>query len=97
MSDATENNEGIVTFENSLDITVVATYLEKLTEMLEKHKSIVLNGGELERVDGAGLQLLLAFFNESKTLNISVKWQECSEVLKKSAHLSGLTGTLEIT
>ncbi len=97
MSDATENDEGLVTFEESLDITVVAMYLEKLTDMLTKHKSIILNGSQLERVDGAGLQLLLAIFNESKTLNIPVQWQECSEVLKKNAHLSGLTGTLEIT
>ncbi len=96
MNETAENTEGLITFDDTLDITMAATYHEKLTEMLNKYKSIALNGGEIDRIDGAGLQMLAAFFIAAKSLNISVKWQACSDILKKSADLSGLTGSLRI-
>ena len=62
MSESAENTEGLVSFDDTLDITMAAIYFEKLTEMLNQYKSIVLNGAAIERIDGAGLQLLAAFF-----------------------------------
>lgn len=96
MSDAAQQTEGLVTFDDTLDITMAATYFEKLAELLNQHKSIVLNGESIERIDGSGLQLLVAFFKAAESLHVSVHWQGCSEVLKKSAELSGLTGSLAI-
>lgn len=96
MSESAENTEGLVSFDDTLDITMAAIYFEKLTEMLNQHKSIVLNGEGIERIDGAGLQLLVAFFKAAESLHVTIKWQACSEILKKSAELSGLAGILEI-
>ncbi len=96
MTETAENTEGLIAFDDILDITMAASYHEKLTEMLNQHKVITLDGGEIERIDGAGLQMLIAFFKAARSLNISVKWQACSDSLKKSADLSGLTGSLEI-
>ncbi|MCW8932550.1 MAG: STAS domain-containing protein [Gammaproteobacteria bacterium] len=96
MSEPAENTEGLVTFDDTLDITMAATYFEKLTEMLNQHKSIVLDGEGIERIDGAGLQLLVGFFKAAESLHVTIKWQACSDVLKKSAKLSGLTVCLEI-
>ncbi len=96
MSESAENTEGLVSFDDTLDITMAAIYFEKLTEMLNQHKSIVLNGEGIERIDGAGLQLLVAFFKAAESLHVTIKWQACSEILKKSAKLSGLAGILEI-
>lgn len=91
-----ENNNGLITFDDTLDITMVASYLERLSQLLNEQKSIVLNGENIERIDGAGLQLLVAFFKSAESLHIPVQWQGCSEALKKSAKLSGLTGSLAI-
>lgn len=96
MSDTAENTEGLITFDDTLDITMAATYFEKLTDMLNQHKSIVLDGDGIERIDGAGLQLLLGFFQAAESLHVTIKWQACSDVLKKSAKLSGMTGSLAI-
>ena len=96
MSDTAQNTEGLITFDDTLDITMAATYFEKLTEMLDQHKSIVLDGDGIERIDGAGLQLLLGFFKAAESLHVTIKWQACSDILKKSAKLSGMTGSLAI-
>ncbi len=96
MSDTAENTEGLITFDDTLDITMAATYFEKFTEMLNQHKSIVLDGEGIERIDGAGLQLLLGFFKAAESLHVTIKWQMCSEVLIKSAKLSGLSNSLAI-
>ncbi len=96
MSEYAENTQGLVTFDDTLDITMVAAYFEKLTEMLTQYKLIVLNGGDIERIDGAGLQLLVAFFKAAESLQVTLKWQACSDIVKKSAEISGLTDSLEI-
>lgn len=96
MSESEANSEGLITFDDTLDITLAATYFEQLSQLLNQHKAIVINGENVERIDGAGLQLLAAFFKSAESLHISVQWQGCSETLKKSAELSGLTGSLAI-
>lgn len=100
MNDSAENTEGLITFEDTLDITLAATYYDQLSQLLNNKlvqtKSIVLNAENIERIDGAGLQLLVAFFQAAELLHITVQWQGCSEAVKKSAELSGLTGSLGI-
>ncbi|MDX2507152.1 MAG: STAS domain-containing protein [Gammaproteobacteria bacterium] len=100
MYESTENPEGDISFDDTLDITLAATYYEKLNhllnEKLTQKSAIVLNAGNIERIDGAGLQLLAAFCKAAELLHISIEWQGCSEAVKKSAELSGLTGSLKI-
>ncbi|MCU7835508.1 MAG: STAS domain-containing protein [gamma proteobacterium symbiont of Taylorina sp.] len=88
------DKEGLISFDDLLDITMVADRYEQLSQLLNEHKSILINAENIERIDGAGLQLLTAFFKEAKSLNISLEWQSCSEALKNSAKLSGLTENL---
>ena len=96
MSESLETAEGLITFDDTLDITLAATYYEQLGQLLNQHKSIALNAENIERIDGAGLQLLVAFFQAAEFLDISIQWQGCSDTLKKSAQLSGLSGSLGI-
>ncbi len=44
-----------------LDITVVAALKASLEEAVAAAQPVALNGERLQRVDGAGIQLLLAF------------------------------------
>ncbi len=91
-----KNEAGTVIFDNSLDITLVAGYFEQFSQLLNEQKSIILNGADIERVDGAGLQLLAAFFKSAEFLQISVQWQGASDTLKYGAKISGLTGVLAL-
>lgn len=96
MTESETAAEGTIIFDDSLDITLVAGYFEQFSQLLNEQKNIVLKGEHLERVDGAGLQLLAAFFKSAEFLQISVQWQGVSETLKSSAELSGLTGRLAL-
>ena len=96
MSESDTSNEGLISFDDTLDITLAASYYERLSQLLNEQKSITLDGTQIERIDGAGLQLLVAFFKSAESLHIPVQWQGCSEALKNSAKLSGLTGSLAI-
>ncbi len=91
-----QNDAGTVIFDDSLDITLVAGYFEQFSQLLNEQKSIILNGADIERVDGAGLQLLAAFFKSAELLQISVQWQGVSDSLKHGAEISGLTGVLAL-
>ncbi len=57
---------------------------------------VVLNGGEVERVDTAFLQLLMLFRRELETRGGSLKWHGVSEALAEGAALLGLTRILDL-
>ncbi len=96
MSEFEEITEGRIIFNDTLDITMAASYFERFSQLLNEQKTITLNGENIERVDGAGLQLLAALFKSAEFLQINITWQGCSDTLKRSAELSGLTGSLAI-
>jgi ABC-type transporter Mla MlaB component len=96
MSDSKENAEGLFELDDCMDITVAAMTYERMNDLLNHHKAIKLDGTKIERIDGAGLQLLVAFFKTAETLHISIEWQGYSNLLKKSANLLGLTGELAL-
>lgn len=100
MSESMDITKGMITFDDTLDITLATIYYEQLSQLLNEKltqkKDIILNAGNIERIDGAGLQLLVAFFQAAELMHIRVQWQGCSEAVKKSVKLSGLTGFLRI-
>ncbi len=91
-----KNEAETIIFDDALDITLVTSYFEQFCQLLNEQKAIVLNGEKIERIDGAGLQLLAAFFKSAGFLQINVHWQGISEPLKRSAEISGLTGILAL-
>ncbi len=91
-----KSDTGTVIFDDSLDITLVAGYFEKFSQLLNEQKTIILNGADIERVDGAGLQLLAAFFKSAEFLQITIQWQGVSDTLRHGAEISGLAGVLAL-
>lgn len=57
---------------------------------------VVLNGGEVERVDTAFLQLLMLFRRELETRGSSLRWHGASDALVEGAGLLGLTRILDL-
>ncbi len=94
MSQDDESSQGSIIFDDTLDITMASSYFEQLGQMLNEYKIIILDGTQIERVDGSGLQLLYAFFKNAEALQITVQWKAYSDSLNKSAALSGMSDCL---
>jgi anti-anti-sigma regulatory factor len=77
-----------------MDIAAVAELKLQLTDALSCADSVTLQGGQIEHVDGSSLQLLLAFFQETRLRGLAVSWLSPSDELQASAQLLGLAESL---
>jgi len=57
---------------------------------------VVLDGGEVAKVDAAGLQALAAALVTLRTAGVQWRWQTASGTLSSAAALAGLDATLKI-
>ncbi|WP_177420302.1 STAS domain-containing protein [endosymbiont of Lamellibrachia barhami] len=89
--------ENVVTLGESLTIQDVAGMLETLRRLLELGGTVTLNAGELDQVDGAGIQLLCTFVKEAVNQHIEVKWVATAEKLQSAAELLGLAEVLNLS
>jgi len=55
-----------------------------------------LDGSAVQRIDTAGLQLLVAFLHERRTANLPVEWQSVSAELSDAASLVGAMSVLHL-
>ena len=90
----TDNTE--VIFDETMDITMVLTYHEKLNELLNNKKKIHFNAEKVNRIDGAGIQLLVAFFIAAEKLNLDIAWTGVSEEFEKNVKILGLSEQIGI-
>ncbi|MFK5986639.1 MAG: STAS domain-containing protein [Pseudomonadota bacterium] len=94
MSDNQQTSK--INFEEVLDITMVFQYHEQLNQLLNEKKKICLNAENIERVDGAGLQLIVAFILSAEKLNLQISWSGVSQAFKDSAKILGVTENLKL-
>lgn len=90
-ADSKRKNEEWITI--SLPSLLTLSNLTALQEQLQSHlgERVQLSGAQVERVDTAAIQLLLAFRNLPNT---AVRWVAPSPKLCKAAHLLGLAQEL---
>jgi anti-anti-sigma regulatory factor len=67
---------------------------EKMAAAISAQDEVVLDGGEIERIDGTGLQLLVSVMKEAVSTNTAITWKSASDVLLESAAQLGLTEIL---
>jgi ABC-type transporter Mla MlaB component len=75
------------------DISSVAELHKELKKLLNYEK-VILDGGNIERIDTASLQLIFAWLEEAKNNNIEVSWRSPSEALLNSVGLVGMKDVL---
>ena len=90
-----ENSDNVFTIQATQDISTVTTIHSELKELLTNEK-VILDGGQVERIDGASLQLLYAFIVEAKDKNVEVSWSSVSDTLENSAKLLGMEDALRL-
>ncbi|MCF6282936.1 MAG: STAS domain-containing protein [Candidatus Polarisedimenticolaceae bacterium] len=81
---------------SSLGIQEVAQVLAEIKTAFDLGSPVELNGGDVERVDGAGLQLLCMLIKTGGEQEVSVSWQSASETLIDGAKQLGLQDLLQM-
>jgi anti-anti-sigma factor len=86
-----------VVLNESLDIASIEPLFRQLESALTaKQSTLLLDAGQVSRIDAAALQLLAVFCREARTQGFSVRWQNPSSALSRAAHWIGLTDWLEL-
>jgi anti-anti-sigma regulatory factor len=79
-----------------LDISGVGELYARLREALEAHCPIVLEAAQVERIDTAALQTLVAFFQEARARDLVVQWQQPSIAVQTAARRLNLSTCLAL-
>lgn len=77
-----------------LGIADVAAVKPVLTDALDGGRPVILDAAAVEHVDGAGLQLLLAFHAAMQAAGRRLDWKGPSPALLEAAGLAGVRDTL---
>lgn len=83
-------------FEGGLDVSHAVAAREKLNEALIRSLPLELDAERLERLDGAVLQLLVAFQRAAQARGLRPRWRSASPVLRSAAEALGVTEALEL-
>lgn len=81
----------------SMTIRNVTTFQSELAQRLDESGPVRIDGGGVERIDTATLQLLAAFVRDMRTDGRAVEWVECSAALRSAASSLGLESALSLS
>ena len=81
----------------NVDITAVAGVHERMLKALEKATTVELKADAVERIDSAGLQLILSFKQELQQSGGTLTWKRPSDKLRDVADLLGMADDLELS
>jgi anti-anti-sigma regulatory factor len=79
-----------------LTIAEVANERERFAACLVGAAELTLDAGELEAIDGAGLQLLAALVKTCREDGAAVRWRHVPDVLVRNAAALGVAEALEL-
>jgi len=97
VSAARKDGKTLITLGSTLDVRCATDLKKKMSACLKRKPPFELDGGQVDRVDTAGLQVLLAFITTAKSRGIELSWQQASDSLKNAARLIDLQDQLGIT
>ncbi len=82
--------------EQHLEMKNVQAMAERFAAVLTESERIELDGSAVNRIDGSGLQLLLAMVETARQQGKEVSWQKPSASLIEAAALLGLEPRLHL-
>lgn len=86
----------IISCGRSIELSTVPLCKSILQKALEANKKILLQAGDIERIDTAGIQLFLSFWLTAQQYGISCQWESVSSIFSYIAKLEGIFNLLEI-
>ncbi len=85
-----------ICLESRLDMDALPALAQTLRDALAEKSPLLLDGSQVQSIDGATLQLLLAAARSAQQAGIALRWQQTSAVLERAAVLMGLNNDLEL-
>jgi len=82
--------------ERHIEMKNVRELAERFATALAESTRLTLDGSAVERIDGSGLQLLLAMVETARQQGREVTWQQPSASLLEAAALLGLEARLDL-
>jgi anti-anti-sigma factor len=83
-------------FAGALDVSQARAAHATLNEALLRALPIELHAADVERLDGSGLQLLVAFARGAGERGLALKWRSISPAVRASVDAGGLGAILEL-
>ena|SRR6266481_5025526 len=83
-------------FEGALDASRAQAVYETLNEALIRALPLELHTAQVERIDGAGLQLFVAFQRSAHVRGLPVRWRSIGPAVRSGAESLGLAQALEL-
>ncbi len=83
-----------LSFSPRFSIREVAARTRELQQLLEQDAQVELDFEDVDIVDTAAIQLLVAFTKEAHKRGVAISWQQPSAALLRSAELLGLSQEL---
>jgi anti-anti-sigma regulatory factor len=80
----------IILLDETVVISGVMELREKLAAAVTSHDEVVIDGSAVEKIDGTGLQLLVALMKQAVSSNTAISWSSASDLLLDSAAQLGL-------
>lgn len=96
MEDAPAKKMTVINCEPTVDITVVEELLAHLKKALNEKHDVSIEAENIQRVDGAVLQLFAGFFRDAEAAGVSVTWKSKSDALVNAATILGLQEKLDL-
>ena len=85
-----EESDHTVTLGKQVDVTMAGTLYQQLSRALDTEETLILDGSETERIDTAGIQLLMAFRLQAELQGRSWEWINRPECIE---HAESILGT----
>lgn len=85
-----------ILFGEVLDASRVRAAYQHLDEALARGFPLELDASKVERIDAAGLQLLMLFLHVARGRGLKSKWRSVSSNLRAGAAVLGMVGSLEL-
>jgi len=97
MDEIHRENLDMLDLTSHFGISRVADIYPQMQSLISSSsETLKISGGDIESVDTAALQLLLAFVAEAEKNGKKIEWESCSEKLRSSASLLNIEKSLGI-
>ncbi|MCP3665394.1 MAG: STAS domain-containing protein [Gammaproteobacteria bacterium] len=89
-------SENILNLGSALTIRDVVEWRDKMMQALDVPGGVKIDAGDLEQIDGAGLQLLVSFVKEADARSCDLVWLGASDNLRQGISILGLNAVIKI-
>ncbi len=93
---SSQDDRGLVVLPATITIADLGGLHAAFAAKLAQGGPLQLDGGEVETIDGAGVQLLAALFKAGREKGFAIEWSATSEKVIQAARQLGLSAHMQL-